>query len=76
MHDLLATCPVLHLIHLQFPVPDVDPRELADQRPQDQVEVLADDTGDAVPELGLLQRLPVQDDIYGALGGLKVGSYH
>ena len=74
--DSLAIRPVPHLIHLQFPVPDVDPRELADQRPQDQVEVLADDTGDAVAKLGLLQRLPVQDDVDSPLGGLKAGLFN
>ena len=70
--DSLAIRPVQHLIHLQFPVPNVDVGELADQRSQYDVEVFADDTLDAVPEVGLLQGLPVQDDVDGSLGGLEV----
>ena len=66
--DSLANCPVLHLIPIQSYVPNVDIGELADQRSQDDVKVCADDTRDAVAEVGLLQGHAVQDDVDGALG--------
>ena len=70
--DSLAIRPVLHLTLIQFPVPNVDIGEVADQRPHDDVKVFADYARDAVSKVGLLQGHPVQCDVESALCSLEI----